>query len=77
MEKLLNHPADERHLFVWPGFGGFPNSVWIAMAGTPRSVPTAPPLTPPGLTHLWLKTDSGSSLIGWSAAGWTIARVFD
>jgi len=75
VQKLLNHPAHEHHLFVWLGDGGFPDNVWIAMAGHPRSAPSAPPQTPPGLTHLWLKTDYGSSLIGWSAAGWTIAEV--
>ncbi len=77
LPKLLSHPADEHHLFVIIGHGGLPEPQYMAMMTAVASIPPTIPNVPDGLTHLWLTTGYGPSLLCCTPSGWTEHRVFD
>jgi hypothetical protein len=65
--------VDERHLVVELGEGALPRRLYAALCTPGTPVPTADPVVPDGLTHLWLTTGwGGSPLLGWQrGAGWS------
>jgi hypothetical protein len=75
--KLSAHEADEHHLFILVGQGGLPESVYIPLVSEPQALPPSVPELPAGLSHLWLSTGYGRSLLCCSASdGWSDHRVF-
>lgn len=76
--KVLRHPADEHHLFVWVGPGGIPFPQYYVLCGIPTRLPSTPPRRLQGLSNLWLATGWGPSLIAWDAhGGWQAHTAFD
>jgi hypothetical protein len=69
--KLLAHQADEHHLFVITEAGSLPGSLWITLMAEVTAPPPAPPRLPDGLTHLWVTTGYGPSLLCATPDGWT------
>jgi hypothetical protein len=76
VEKLLAHDADERHLFVFIGLGGLPAAQYFPLTAEVQVLPRRVPSLPAGLSHLWLKTEYGPSLVCCTPGGWSEHRVF-
>jgi hypothetical protein len=76
VEKLLAHDADEHHLFVIIGLGGLPAAQYFPLTADVQVLPPTVPSLPAGLSHLWLKTEYGPSLLCCTPAGWSDHRVF-
>jgi hypothetical protein len=77
VQKLLNHPTTERHLFVVLGLGAIPFPQYYPLCSSVENLPQSAPAVPGGITHLWFSTGYGPSLVGWSVAnGWTVFNVF-
>ncbi|WP_156251958.1 hypothetical protein [Pseudactinotalea terrae] len=78
LAKVLTFDADEHHLAVALRQGAIPDPLYMVMMFEPKGLPDRDPTVPDGISHLWLLTGSGVSLIGWAAgSGWTDHRVFD
>ena len=75
--KLLAHPADEHHLFVNIKHGGLPESQYMVLVREVHVLPPTVPSLPDGLSHLWLSTGYGPSLLYCTPSGWSEHRVFD
>jgi hypothetical protein len=69
--------VDERHLFVGVAEGGLPQPLYERLKAPLGGLPTAPPVVPQGLTHLWLSTEwQGSPLLAWDhVGGWVAHQV--
>jgi len=77
VRKLLAHGADEHHLFVFVGVGGLPASQYLPLLREVQVLPPTVPSLPAGLSHLWLTTGYGPSLLCCTPAGWSNYRVLD
>lgn len=78
IDKLLDHQANERHLFVTLGPGAIPFPQYYPLCSRVTALPSVSPSVASGITHLWFSTGWGPSLIGWSVrGGWQAADVFD
>ena len=67
--------VDERHLFVGVAEGGLPQPLYERLSDPLGALPTAPPVAPDGLTHLWLSTEwRGSPLLGGDRVGGWVAH---
>jgi hypothetical protein len=75
--KLLRQPADEHHLFIRVDAGGLPFPQYYPLTGVPNGVPATDPNAPEGLSHLWLATGYGPTLLGWDRGhGWAAHSDF-
>jgi hypothetical protein len=76
LPKLLAHTADEHHLFVILKGGAVPESLYMVLARGVEALPPTVPALPEGLSHLWLSTGYGPSLLCCTPTGWSDHRVF-
>jgi hypothetical protein len=75
--KLVAHEADEHHLFVFIREGGLPISRYLPLMTEVQTLPRTVPSLPTGLSHLWLYTGYGPSLLCCTPNGWSDHRVFN
>lgn len=68
--KLLRVEADERHLFLVVGQDGLSDAAYLELA-MPERPPWTDPETPERLTHLWVTSGFGHSVLCWErGVGW-------
>ena len=70
LAKLLATSADERHLFLVVASGGLTEAAQFELH-MPERLPTTDVAAPDGLTHIWVTSGWGETILVWrSLGGW-------